>query len=408
MSPSEQIDDYARGWAGLMKLVRNGHSWSGSERNRFFINGGEGKFHEMSHLGGLDQTEDGRGMALVDWDQDGRLDIWYRNRSAPRLRLMKNQHEGSSAINLKLEGTASNRDGIGAVVELLPAIQSKRLVRSVKAGDLFLSQSSKWLHFGLGKEANYTHAMVVWPGGERERFDGLKGQSGRFFLKQGTGKVEVVPARTSISIKTGAIAKTPRTNGNARIILPARVPFPLVTFRDQAAKLQPLPSDGKPRLLILWSGRCRHCGKTLEKISKSSAKIRMANLDVLALAVDAIGGPAADVTAAYDIIDQTKFPFTWGLTDARSASLMHHFQEALFDRTPAASVPLAILLDQGNRAVAIYRGEISITKVLQDWRALASVNAVQRFHFAPPMAGTWFTNPLPQREVDRLFPAASK
>ena len=82
MSPSENIVDYTEGWAGLMKLVRNGYSWSGDERNRFFLNGRQGAFHEISHLAGLDHSEDGRGLAIVDWDQDGRLDLWYRNRSA--------------------------------------------------------------------------------------------------------------------------------------------------------------------------------------------------------------------------------------------------------------------------------------------------------------------------------------
>ena len=148
-----------------MKLVRSGHSWSGSERNRFFLNGGQGRFHEMSHLAGLDQIEDGRGLALVDWDHDGRLDLWYRNRSAPRLRLMLNRRESPASIAIKLEGTTSNRDGIGAVVELLPAQKTKLLVRSVKAGDLSLSQSSKWLLFGLGDETGYTHASVIGPGG---------------------------------------------------------------------------------------------------------------------------------------------------------------------------------------------------------------------------------------------------
>jgi len=403
VSPSEKITDYARGWSDLMKLVRNGHSWSGSERNRFFLNGGQGKFHEMSHLSGLDQIEDGRGLALVDWDLDGRLDLWYRNRSAPRLRLMLNRRQSAPAIAIKLEGTTSNRDGIGAVVELLPAQKNTRLVRSVKAGDLFLSQSSKWLHFGLGDETGYTQASVIWPGGEKETFKGISVKSERFLLKQGTGRAVAVTARKAIGLELKALPKISNHNGSLRIILPARVPFPILTYRDQAAQLKTLTADGKPRLLILWSGICDHCKTTLQEVAKNSAAIRASELEVLALTVDGLEGPASDLTAAYDLIDQTKFRFPWGATDQRSAQLIHKFQEALFDRTPAASVPLAILLDPSNHALAIYRGEFAIAEVLQDWQTLQNATPNQLHHLAPPLSGTWFTNPLPQRAVEQLF-----
>lgn len=408
MTPSEQIEEYARGWAGLMTLVRNGHSWSGSERNRFFLNGGQGKFHEMSHLAGLDQIEDGRGLAIVDWDQDGRLDLWYRNRSAPRLRFMRNGHESPPAIAIKLEGTTSNRDGIGAVVELLPAPDNKRLLRSVKAGDLFLSQSSKWLHFGLGQERGYTRASVMWPGGEKEMFEGIGPGAGRFLLKQGSGTAVAVEARRGVRLDAAPLHAPAGKEGKSRIILPARVPFPSLTYRDPAARPATLAGDGRPRLLILWSGTCGHCQTTLKEATQNAPAIQAAKLAVLALSVDGLAGPAPDVSSAYDLIDRSQFPFPWGLTDDRSVRLIHKFQEALFDRTPTASVPLAILLDPAHQALAIYRGEFSIAQILQDWRAVAPANEIQLHHYAPPMAGTWFTNPLPPREVRRLFPAVAR
>lgn len=388
-----------------MKLVRNGHSWSGSERNRFFLNGGSGSFHEMSHLAGLDQIEDGRGLAVVDWDQDGHLDLWYRNRSAPRLRLMLNQRKRTPSISIKLEGQTCNRDAIGAVVELLPSIKEKRLVRSVRAGDLFLSQSSRWLHFGLGDEKGTRRAVVTWPGGKREIFEGLGEVGGRFFLKQGTGKALSVKARNQITLEEEPLTAA-RMSNDARILLPARVMFPKISFRDRAAKKQQLPSVRIPRLLVLWSGTCPSCKDSLGDLNASAANLRAANLDVLALAVDGVSGPAADVSPVYDLIDQTKFTLPWGMIDSESAKRIHRFQEQLFDRTPPPSVPLAILLDQNHRALAIYRGKISSATILQDWQALQNSNDLQMYHFAPPMSGTWFTNPLPRPYVDRLFSPA--
>ena len=92
-----------------------------------------------------------------------------------------------------------------------------------------------------------------------------------------------------------------------------------------------------------------------------------------------------------------------GRIGCASASRLQALQAALFDRTPAASVPLAILLDESNRAVAIYRGALELEQVLEDWRTIRGADEKQLYHLAPPMKGTWFTNPLPQAEVDRVF-----
>ena len=97
--------------------------WSGNERNRLLLNCGEAGFADVSSSVGLDHEGDGRALAIVDWDQDGDLDLWYRDRSAPRLRLMLNRHAPAQGardfVALKLEGTTCNRDAIGAVVEVM-------------------------------------------------------------------------------------------------------------------------------------------------------------------------------------------------------------------------------------------------------------------------------------------------
>ncbi|RCL39062.1 MAG: hypothetical protein DBX00_02205, partial [Verrucomicrobia bacterium] len=141
---------YGAAWQAIMQLVRKGSSWSGYERNCAFLNTG-GKFVASSHVSGLDFVDDGRGVAVSDWDQDGDLDLWFRNRTAPRIRLMLNSSSSGRSgrfVAFRLEGTKANRDAIGAIVELEVSGYDKRLIRSVRAGDMFLSQSSKWVHFG--------------------------------------------------------------------------------------------------------------------------------------------------------------------------------------------------------------------------------------------------------------------
>ena len=390
-----------------MELVRRGDSWSGGERNRVFLNGGDARFIEMSRLAGLDYPDDGRGLAVVDWDQDGRLDLWFRNRTAPRLRLMKNRRGATrGAIALRLEGVEANRDGVGAVVELLPAQGERgRSVRSVRAGDLFLSQSSKWLHFGTAGIDVVESAEVLWPGGERERFRGLSG-SGRFVLRQGEGVArpwQPQASRKASVLGDGEPLAAGKDDGRARILLPSRIPLPRLSFRDQLARPAAVIPDGRTRLLVLWSADCRHCKEGLREIAAGAAALRVAQLEVLVLSVDGTEGLAADTSGAYDLIDETAFPFPWGLIDAASAGRLQRFQAALFDRTPPGAVPLAILLDQGGNAVAIYRGPLEPATVIADWKLLRDADEKQLYHLAPPMAGTWFTNPLRRDEVIRLI-----
>ena len=97
MSPQQQADPdlYGNAWSDLLQQVRDGLSWSGRERNRFLLNDGAGGFADVSSVMGLDQEADGRALAVVDWDHDGDLDLWYRDRTAPRLRLMLNRHAGA-------------------------------------------------------------------------------------------------------------------------------------------------------------------------------------------------------------------------------------------------------------------------------------------------------------------------
>ncbi|MDA0814244.1 MAG: ASPIC/UnbV domain-containing protein, partial [Verrucomicrobia bacterium] len=147
--------------------MAEGRSFSGHERNSFFLNIGHGKFADLSGLSGFDFLDDARALSLGDWDFDGALDFWVYNRNSPRLRLMRNNtlsvHSDSAHwIALGLRGITCNRDAIGARVEVTTASGSQ--MRTLRAGEGFLSQSSKWLHIGLGKDDAIQKVTVRWPG----------------------------------------------------------------------------------------------------------------------------------------------------------------------------------------------------------------------------------------------------
>ena len=84
----------------------------------------------------------------------------------PRLQLLRNVYPGGGAflaVELRGNGTTSNRDAIGARVNV--DLGDRVVARTLYAGDGFLAQSSKWIHFGLGS-ADTAEVRVQWPDGE--------------------------------------------------------------------------------------------------------------------------------------------------------------------------------------------------------------------------------------------------
>ena len=133
---------------------------SGRERNCAFLNTGEGQFATISGLSGFDFPDDARALALMDWDADGRMDFWVSNRTAPRLRFMKNDLKGTGQwLQIGLEGRGL-LDPYGARVEVTVTSGAK-LISSLRAGEGFLGQSSRWLHFGLGGRRRQNRASSV-------------------------------------------------------------------------------------------------------------------------------------------------------------------------------------------------------------------------------------------------------
>ena len=192
---------FLKSQARLYDLVRAGKSFSGNERNCCYLNVDGQRFANVSSVTGFDLADDTRALATVDWDRDGDLDIWSTNRTAPRLRFLRNDVASDNRVfQLRLQGTRSNRDAIGARVELhvehpTPAI----LVRQLNAGEGFLSQSSKLLHFGLGRKSQIERIVVHWPSGTSETLEGPElndPPTNAYELIEGQGPASQAPRST--------------------------------------------------------------------------------------------------------------------------------------------------------------------------------------------------------------------
>lgn len=135
------------------------------QEDQLFDNVGEGKFSDISlDLSSYFKEEHvGRGACMGDYDNDGDLDIYIVNLNGPGKLLRNNKGNESNWIILDLEGTKSNRDGIGCRIKILS--NSSVQVSQKKSTTGYLSQNDSRVHFGLGEAKLIDKIEIMWPSG---------------------------------------------------------------------------------------------------------------------------------------------------------------------------------------------------------------------------------------------------
>ncbi len=141
---------------------------------QLFLNQGPGRFRDRAREVGADfaTPKVARGVAYGDFDRDGDLDLLIATNQGPALLYRNDVTNGNRALRIRLTGTKSNRDGIGAVVRVTTSGVTQS--RMVKTGGGYLSQSEMTLTFGLGKRDAVDRVLVEWPSGRMEDYKNLK------------------------------------------------------------------------------------------------------------------------------------------------------------------------------------------------------------------------------------------
>jgi hypothetical protein len=164
------------------------------QKNLLLRNLGDGRFRDVTAEAGpgLEPSGVGRGTAFGDVDNDGDVDVLVTNNGWPARLLVNESRPGRAWLEVRLEGTTDNRQGLGARVGLLRKDRATVWRRAHTDGS-YLSASDPRVHFGIQSAADVAGVVVEWPRGSREVWTDLRVNQ-VVTLKQGTGERQ--PARS--------------------------------------------------------------------------------------------------------------------------------------------------------------------------------------------------------------------
>ena len=396
---------YDEAWRAINQLLIHG-SIAGGQRNVVLRNDGHGGFDEISGTVGLDLDQDGRSFAVLDYDSDGDPDLAVMAaRQAPQLRLFRNDFAGSAGpraarLAVRLTGTKSNRDAVGARV----TIETDRIrkTRIVQAGSGFLSQHSKELLVGLGASERVVKLTVNWPSGATRVLTDVPLNS-RIRISEG-GEVTTEPLAAHAPAGTSPSLLSPAAPPEATWMYE---PFPAPDFslQDQSGATRSLAAlKVKPAVVLLWSPGVAAAAAALESLSRGANALTQAGMGAIAIGIQPSGNQLPSrASSAVPVVSAD-----------REVSLSYAIlNRHLFMNRQALRLPTALLLDAGGNVVKVYRDRVDVAQVVKDAAAIEASPA-ERLGRAVPFQGTFYSalplrNYLPYgRELlDEGFEAAA-
>jgi len=433
---------YEQGWNAINELIRSDGTWAGYQRNVLYLNNHDGTFTSCAGAAGLDFPDDSRAFALADYDHDGRLELFLKNRTGPQLRLLRcDLKEIGNSISFRLRGTKSNRDAIGAVVsiETEPGRQMSQM-RLLEAGTGFCSQHSKEVFFGVGKATAPVRAEVRWPSGLVQHFQDLP-VNHRIEVDEGSESVKSEPFTNGTGSPSPChsepfaalkgklreeslfnlldpqnrreILRCAQNDMVARFSAPSSVdpqgdegsPLPTVCetwLLDPAVAPDfELPDLGGTKhtlaefrgrrvLLNFWALGSPASLKDLPVLERLHGNGASEGVEVVAVNVDA----PAEAEQVRAFVRREKLTLTILLASEDVAGIYNVLYRYLFDRRRDLGIPTSFLIDEEGRIVKVYQGPLGLGSLdpehlRADLRRLPK-SAEERLSLALPFPGVYF------------------
>jgi len=361
--------NYVDAWMSIRVMVMAGASWSGRERNTVYLNLGEQSFADVSVVSAANAIGDGRSIAMVDWDDDGRLDLFLKNRTAPRVQFFRNAGASDGAyLAVQLQGVTCNRDAIGAHVEV--QVAGGTFKKTLYAGDGYLSQSSKRLHFGLGEAERVERLSVLWPDGTRDDYTDLEVDT-RYAILQGAPAPRKIAARPARGLaKVQAEPAIAATSPRARVPLLEKLPLAPVripSFENPERTVAELA--GGPVLINLWGTTCAACMKEFSEFEDRHDELSAA-VRIVPLVVDA----ESEHGRARELLDNYGLGADAGVADDEFKEVLQLVLAEVLQELGEVPLPTSLLLDGAGQLVAIYPGRVDVDELLEDVALVRRMN----------------------------------
>lgn len=377
---------YEEGWRQFQNLMsESGLSIHGGERKRLYFNSGKGNFVDISGLSGLDFSDDGRSFSIVDFDNDGDLDLIVKNRTAPQVRVLRNDTINSHhSVAFELVGHRSNRDAVGAKVTLQAGAWSR--MKEVRSGSGFLSQHTRRIYFGLGADNVISRVRISWPSGAGQELakvpvdsiirveEGAAGFSARPFRPKNS-TMSPGPAEVAQPLWEGD-----RENGGTWLLEPMRMPK--LELLDAEGKRHSLTEHfrGAPFLVQLWGEGCEPCQEEWNEWKAFRKELN--SQQIVWVSVDnASGANRIKARSGPEVRFYRATPET--------IRLLNTIVRNLFARRRDIGIPLTLLLDEQGYIAKVYRGSTRWEWIREDLRLLPRTQR-QRITLALPFPGQYY------------------
>ncbi|MFI4946125.1 MAG: FG-GAP-like repeat-containing protein, partial [Burkholderiales bacterium] len=378
---------YDDGWRATNRILLNDGAQAQHERNVLLRNDGRGGFEDVSGTVGLDLDQDGRAFSVFDYDGDGRPDVvLLAARSSPQLRLFRNRFgAGHAALALRLTGTKSNRDAIGARVTV--EADQVRPTRVLMAGSGFVSQHSKELLFGLGRSTRIAKVTITWPSGLVQTLRDVPIDR-RVFVEEGKDDVRAEPFRKAGAPAPASATKVAATAPtSAGVWLYQPFPAPDFTLRDLDGQERALTGRaGRPALVLFWATWAPPSVEALQALARQRETLEAAGVSVVAVSVDA----REDEAKVREAARGAGVPVAIATEEvAGSWNVLHNH---LFSRRGDLILPTVFLVSGRGEVVKLYRDPGAFPSMAADLRTIEASPA-ERLARALPFPGNPYSSP---------------
>ncbi len=155
-------------------MPKRGDNLSAYERNCLFLNTstpGQPRFLDASFASNTDLDSDSRSAIAADFDLDGDLDLLVGSVGGGPLRLFENRIAQGHRILVELQGTRTNRNGIGCRITV--ETNTKQIVRDVFPASGFMGVGTEQQNIGLGQDTRIRQLSIRWTDGSTQQFQNL-------------------------------------------------------------------------------------------------------------------------------------------------------------------------------------------------------------------------------------------